>query len=440
MESTSPASHLTLSFVCCALLAGCGGSSAPGAATDGGADAPSSIDSGVDDTAIDDTTPRSDADEGGPSDSFPAPHTPLPTATSYGGPVVAHPKIVPVVFDVDPLAHDIETFTSAFAGTSYWQDVLKDYGIAKPVALPVVHVPGAVAASISDDEIQTWLAAQADGTHEGWPKTDPDTLYALFYPPDVTITYSGLGSSCTAFHGYHGETTTAAGDAVVYSVISRCASIPEAPVTGIQYVSAVASHEIVEGLTDPLPMTNSAYSSIDDDHLIWEFRPGGEVGDLCALVGDAFYTPTDFPYTVQRIWSNTAAASGHDPCIPQAAGKPYFNSAPVLPDDVTITYQGSKGKTKGVKIPVGESRTIELDLFSDAPTDAWTVSAIDETAKIPTAAHLKFAFDRTTGQNGDKLHLTITVLKKDPTYGGEMFILSSKLGTQRNLWTVFVGN
>ena len=96
-------------------------------------------------------------------------------------------------------------------------------------------------------------------------------------------------------------------------------------------------------------------------------------------------------------------------------------------------------KTKGVKLALGETKTIEIDLFSDAPTDAWTVSAIEPFATTPASHHLQLALDRTSGVNGEKLNLTITALSKDPKFGGEFFMLLSKLGTQRTFWSVFVG-
>jgi hypothetical protein len=431
-----------LVFVACASLVACGSSSSSSQPSDDSG-APND-DAGVDtsppsDAPIDETS-SNDSGESGPSDVYPAPHPPLPTSKSHGGTVVAHPKIVPVVFDADPLAADIATFMSAWAGTTYWQTMLAEYGIDKPIALPVAHVSTAPAASITDDDIQAWLTTQTDGTHAGFPAPDANTLYALFYPPGVTINYAGLGASCTAFHGYHGATSPASGAPAIYSVISRCSGIPEAPVTGIQYVSAVASHEVIEGLTDPFVMSTPAFALTDDAHVAWELYPGGEVGDLCALVGGAFYQPSDFPYTVQRIWSNTAAASGHDPCIVQQPGQTYFNSAPVLTDDVRVVDNfGSTKTTKGVKLAIGETKTIEVDLFSDAPTDAWTVNAVEPFAPTPASHHLTLAWDRTTGQNGDKLHLTITALSKDSQFGGEFFMIVSKLGKQRTLWSVFVG-
>src|SRR5215831_6562624 len=105
-------------LLACATLVGCGSSSSSSQPNDDSG-------SGDNDAGVD-TSPAADApiDETTTSDVFPAPHPPLPTAKSHGGDVVAHPKIVPVVFDADPLASDIATFMNAWATTDYWKTVL----------------------------------------------------------------------------------------------------------------------------------------------------------------------------------------------------------------------------------------------------------------------------------------------------------------------------
>ena len=153
------------------------------------------------------------------------------------------------------------------------------------------------------------------------------------------------------------------------------------------------------------------------------------------------FHPTGYDYTVQRVWSNKAAAAGQDPCVPAAPG-PYFNSAPVLDDTITMSLQGQSVATKGVSIPIGQSKTIELDLFSDGPTGGpWTVQAIDLTNALQqaSATALTFTFDKTNGQNGDKLHMTITAQAKG-TYGIEEFLLVSRLGARATLWIGAVGS
>ncbi|MGH7284745.1 MAG: hypothetical protein ACRELY_24735, partial [Polyangiaceae bacterium] len=121
--------------------------------------------------------------------------------------------------------------------------------------------------------------------------------------------------------------------------------------------------------------------------------------------------------------------AGHNPCQPFSTT--YFMAAPKMPDTGSIDFgQGFTETSPGVKIALGKSKTIELDLFSDADTGgAWTVSAIDfGSALMSGPAELGFAFDQTTGQNGDKINMTITSLKKDPM-GFAAFFIENQLGS-----------
>jgi hypothetical protein len=110
---------------------------------------------------------------------------------------------------------------------------------------------------------------------------------------------------------------------------------------------------------------------------------------------------------------------------------------------VTGTWGGYDFKTQGVRIPVGQTRTIEVDLFSDAPTADWTVKALDYASAFDgVAPALELSFDHATGNNGTKLYLTITVLRADRTYTAEPFLLESigRDGTVRSYWYGLVGN
>src|SRR5262249_40312223 len=145
-------------------------------------------------------------------------------------------------------------------------------------------------------------------------------------------------------------------------------------------------------------------------HLYWLFAlGGGETGDMCAQFPGVFTKFSPLPYTVQRTWSDAAAKAGHDPCQPTAPGSVYFNSAPVLNDNISI--QGA-GTMKGVKIPVGSSKVVDLDLFSDGDTGGpWKVQVKDFGALVGLGNTMSFSLDQTQGQNGQKLHLTINVNK-----------------------------
>jgi hypothetical protein len=257
----------------------------------------------------------------------------------------------------------------------------------------------------------------------------------------------GPSQSCTSFGGYHNDTPVMVGDAGApvnypFAVLPTCVTF--GGLTGKDGVTTATSHEWIEASTDPFPSTNNgqdaAYSSIDPDHLAWMLLGGGgEDGDLCVSDLNADYTPADFPFVVQRGWSNALAKAGHNPCAPGITGVPYFQSAPVLNQNVHFTAQALGGtfQTKGVVIPVGGSKVIELDLFSDAATSGpWTVSATDPIAKyLQQAPTLDFAFDRTTGVNGEKLHMTVTVKTALGLAGGaHPFVVKSTLGTMSHTW------
>src|SRR6185437_13055959 len=165
------------------------------------------------------------------------------------------------------------------------------------------------------------------------PKPDESTIYTLFYPSGVNVSALG-GVTCQAFQGYHDSFPLGGGD-VIYAIVPRCPPPPVQGVTDADQMTAEASHELVEAATDPLPSSKPAYVTVDAPSHAWELLGGGEIGDLCAGFGDVFYKPTGFDNLVQRVWSNAAAAAGHDPCQPNGA-TPYFNSAPVLADTITI--------------------------------------------------------------------------------------------------------
>ena len=178
--------------------------------------------------------------------------------------------------------------------------------------------------------------------------------------------------------GYHSGTNIG-GTAVSYAVVADCTEPPsDAAFAGLDLA---ASHEVVEAATDPCFAAGCTGFQLDFDHYAWEFlqmlysigpiteaNAGGEVGDLCFSETDGFTVPGTL-YDVQRIWSNAAMRAGHDPCVPRTTTAPYFNAMPVLSDDIDFAVGAETTvSTKGVSVPVGQSRTVELDLYSDGDT------------------------------------------------------------------------
>jgi hypothetical protein len=405
----------------------CGGSTSPSVPDSGGG--------GDDAGSQPDVTPAEDAgpdvDNGTPSTTYPAFKIDAPQVVSFGGPTMAAPKLVPVYFSNDDTTFtgQLTTFMSKLGASSFWLPAVSEYGVGVITSQTPIQLTESAPATLDDSDIQTWLAAKIDD--QTLPAPDANTLYALYYPDGTTITLGQQGgTSCQDFGAYHDNITYKTGD-VAYAVMPRCSGWGPS-VLGT--TTSAASHEFIEASTDPFPQTNTAYGQVDDNHILWEYvLGGGETGDMCAQFSASYVTPTDLGFEVQRAWSNTAAKAGHDPCQP-ADKSPYFNSMPVLKDDISLGGQGNN--TKGVHIPIGSSATIEVDLFSDADTGGpWTVSASDTSG----AGAITFAWDRETGQNGEKLHLTINAVKKTQ-YGASGFIIKSKLNGRTTSWFGLVGN
>jgi len=412
------------------------------AATDAGDDAPVVMDAG------------SDVDNGAPSTNYPAPHPPLPTlVNAAGGPVLASPKVVFVFYPNYAHETDLQSFAQAMTTSSFWATTTSEYGVGPLSYGGTIDLTDTPPKTIGQTDIQAWVASEIQSGAFGTP--DPQAIYTIVYPSTTTITQPnpisplfGTVNSCDAFDGYHDNTAVALDDAsttsFAYAVIPTCGGgfVPN--------LTEVLSHEWIEASTDPFLTSsgvftltggpNAAFYSPDGDHAVWALLGGGEAGDLCEPEGtNAYVSPSDLKYFVQRTWSNASAQASHDPCVP-VPSTPFFDSAPVLDETVSFTSAITGPITsKGVTIPQGQSKTIEVDLFSDGDTGGpWSVEAEDVLATYYGAygltPTLDFAWDRTSGQNGEKLHLTISVTGPTPVGGAHAFMIVSTLGTRTAVW------
>lgn len=418
-----------------------------------------SIDSGANNTNKDaGANPNADAAvptaDATPVEIDAAPPVPFPAFTpsnsplvvTSNGPVLKSPRWVPVYFANGDAKQNaaVTDYLKRVGATNYWAAAVTEYGVGPGVSTDPVQLLAAdnPAASITDDTIQTWLAAKLNANDPAFPKPDENTIYAIFYPASTDIDLQG-STSCQSFGGYHNNITLDGahqGLDVAYAVMPDCGQFGKQ--TGLDALTGTTSHELIEAVTDPYPSSRPAYSQVDDAHLYWEtFLGGGENGDMCAQFSSSFTKFAELPYTVQRGWSNKAVRAGHDPCVPTQPGSVYFNSYPVLNDNVPYSFGGPQSvNVKGVKIPNGQSATVELDLYSDAPTSGpWTVNAVDLASQRGQAPQLKFAFDRKQGQNGDRINMTITVVAASAR-NRETFIVSSKLNGESHIWLGVVGN
>jgi hypothetical protein len=295
----------------------------------------------------------------------------------------------------------------------------------------VIHVATAAA----------WFKQQVTQSGATWGTPREDTIYAVYPPSSTIVTIPGDPNVCNdglGGGGFH-DSAMINGRSIPFAIIGHCPT--PAGQTDLDVYSASISHELIEAVTDPVYAT-AAFIQTDDASAAFQVGSWGEVCDLCEYAPATEFRPPGLPGLSQRCWSNVAAAAGHDPCVP-AVSEPYFNAAPVMSDPVPMTWAGYSFRAQGVRIPVGQTRTIQVDLFSDAPTPDWDVVALDYASMFDgEAPALTLALDKSRGANGTKLALTITALRNQPKYGGEVFVLESvgPNGVVRSYWNGIVGN
>ena len=363
---------------------------------------------------------------GGAGGAFqPAPHPALPQVLTLGGPVLSAPRVLPILFPNDSGATDVKAFLEELAASTTWAAQTAEYGVGPLTVLPAVTVTGTTATTFSDATLRSMIQSNTSGTKPAWGALDAKTVY-FFLLPQGTIESDQSGSCCSEFDGYHSDAPIG-GTFVPYAVGCTCPDSTR--FTSLQERTATIDHEVVEASTDPYPNSNPAYAQEDNDDIVWTLVTGGEIGDMCEFDDDANVIPSGAKYTIQRTWSNSAAAAGENPCVPSMTAAPYLNSWPAL-GRITDNALAAGFSTMGLNIQLGQKKTIPLTLSSAALTSGtWTVKVYDYDEVIAgTAAGLSFSQDKTSGRNGDTIQLTITALRADPSIGGEAFLIFSTYG------------
>ena len=364
-----------------------------------------------------------DARTDGATVEYPAFRPTVPSVTSAGGPVLTSPKIVPIVFAGTTFATEIADFVPKAVASAEWIAQLAEYGVGAGTSVAPITAAALPSTTLTQAELEAFVQDQLGSG--AWGVADSaefgSSFYVLFLEPGVTISLPSGKTTCGAGpFGYHREVLVGATH-TPYAVVADC-------VDKLDPVTKIAWHELVEGCTDPYIVTGRAFARVN---AAWsQAFNGGEIGDMCEQRRDAKILPADVGYAIQRTWSNLSAQAYHDPCVP-AATTPYFAAAPVLPDTVTL----GAASVPGVKIAVGASRTIDVQLFSDGPTAGpFTVKAVEGRG----GTSLAFSWDKTQGQDGDVLHLTIQATSAAPT--GTTFVIDSSLAAATSQWVGAVEN
>jgi hypothetical protein len=157
--------------------------------------------------------------------------------------------------------------------------------------------------SLSDQQIQGMLQGEMNSNRI--PAPDGNKLYMVFLPPGVGVA-DGSGG------GHHGSFTTTSGVRAYYAIIDHPLS-GFSPglgnsLTRLQQLTLVASHEMVEAITDP--MVNYRTAWIDRNSKLLDPLSGQEIGDITQnQPPPGGWIAIDAGYVVQKYWSEQAQTS-----------------------------------------------------------------------------------------------------------------------------------
>src|SRR5579883_1359253 len=242
----------------------------------------------------------------------------------FGGSVISRIQVVQVLYGGTQSAYASQVWATAspslasfYAGVtnSAYFDWLVEYDtpsaggtgqtIGRGAFLAQRHIVPSAAndgSVISDLQIEGEIAAQIAAGALPAPTSDaagnPNTVYMINFPRGKTITLGPL-TSCTSggFCAYH-QSFASNGQTIVYGVLpdmgptSACSLGCGANPVEFNDQTAVASHELIEAVTDPVPT------------LGWYDPNNGEIGDICNQQQGTVVGGDGLTYVVQKEFSN----------------------------------------------------------------------------------------------------------------------------------------
>jgi len=324
--------------------------------------------------------------------------------TYFGGPVISNIQVVVVFWGPNVTTAltangTIDQFYTDITSSRYF-DLLTEYTTAgitssggvtsnqtighgtfggKFTITPSI-CPGPTACTVTDGQIQTELTNQINNHVLPAPQADVhgiiNTYYAIYFPPNVTISIDPTTKSCVTggFCAYHSNTGSNIPYGVLPDVSAGGCSVQGACGSGttLQIATGVSSHEMAEAITD----AQVGSASVFGPPLGWYDNPPnlGEIADLC---DPSFVTVNagSSTYTVELLFSNV-----QNEC---AAGPPVFSmpspaggAGPSVPFNMTLTIKNSES---AIITPVDYRRTVHFtssDPGATLPAD-YTFTATD---------------------------------------------------------------
>lgn len=344
----------------------------------------------------------------------------LPRVDYQGGPFLRNPRLITVTFAADDRAvvARLERFGDVITRTGWWREVVDSYCIAPDDCVGYgsggrhVRLDETLPAAVSDVDVEEFLARAVKAGHLG--RLDRNSLLLIYLPGGVTLTDATVSRYCNGGPRAYHRAIELDGSMIPYAVMPRCAD--EATLT------ATASHEILEATTNPDPHERG-FAFHGGSANAGFTAAGVEPVDPCGLITQGRNRTTESGFTVQRAWSNRAAALGTDPCVPSQGHGPYVA---LIPRQPTVRLAA-----------IGERATVAVDAASDQAAPTWAISAFDISGRRHHQRCVDLRLNKSTVDTGDRARLSITLVRRPPN---DLCLvgLVSTLGTRTRIWPLAV--
>ncbi|KAJ3412609.1 hypothetical protein HDV05_000477 [Chytridiales sp. JEL 0842] len=233
------------------------------------------------------------------------------TFNYYGGPVISNVEVFVIFYGPTTRWQSQVMDYYRFITDSVHMDFLTEYNTPKQkIGRGKVigsHVETRNLRTFLEDgkDIQTYLLSLVQA---GIIQPTANTYYPMHFPLGTTISQQG-DLSCVQFCGYHG-TVDLARIGYTKTRYLYYGIMPDPGTGNCQYgcgqgttfqnLCSVASHEIVEAVTDPGVGLATSYNF----PLAWYHATHGEIGDICNAIQGQLTGPDGKVWTVQKEWSN----------------------------------------------------------------------------------------------------------------------------------------
>ncbi len=324
----------------------------------------------------------------------------------FGGRIVSNMQVVQVLYGTGSYIPQV-TSTSTPSMATFYQGVLNSphvdwlteyntVGLPPPTSNQVlgrgsfsqqVQIspnPANNGTLIDDLQIQNELSAQIAAGTLPPPTHDAagnnNTYYAINFPHGKTISLGGA-LSCQVFCAYHGTIANAGGQGeITYGVLpdfqpgSGCENGCGAAATPFGNVTQVASHEMVETLTDP----EVGLAQVFGPPLAWADLVFSEIGDICNDQNGQIVGADGVTYDVQTEFSNSVndcivTNPAATPITATNAGETCRGTTALA----TVTLQGGAGRFVS---PV----TLSVTSVSPTPPPGGEITATFDPNPVPT--------------------------------------------------------